>query len=67
MSHLSSSELIEQIEKIKRRLFGHGIRYELPMEKQAFVKNSNPDRLFRLLMRKAKLERDLTDRHGKGE
>lgn len=59
MGHLSAKDLIERIEKINRRLFGHGIRYNEPMEKQVFVKNSNPDRLFRLLMRKAELENQL--------
>lgn len=59
MSHFTPTELIEQIEKIKRRLFGHGIRYDLPMDRQVTVKNSNPDRAFRLLMRKCELEKEL--------
>lgn len=65
MSNLSNSELTAQIEKINRRLFGHGIRYDLPIEKQVEVPNSNKNRMFNLLMRKAQLENELHQRLSK--
>lgn len=51
----SVEEVLNEIDKIKRRLEGHGVHYGDPKAKSKKSPNSNPDRAFRLMMRYADL------------
>lgn len=50
--------LADRKEAIRRKLFGHGIRYDEDYSRQVFVEKANPGRKFRLLMALAKIHNE---------